>query len=143
MLENVQKELDLEIRGPDEEDLAFITDSWLKSYAESEVALRLPRSLYYSYHRTVVERILSTERTMPCVKVACLREEPSEILGWCAFYSMAYVLHYVYVKQAYRRLGVAAKLLEHLDIKLISHRTSGMQHLVHMLKNPIYYPHLV
>lgn len=102
-------ELAIETRPAEKPDLAFIFSSWLKSFRESEFAKGIPTSLYYREHHRLIERLLERAQVL----VACNPESPSQIYGWICFErSRARVIHYVYVKQPFRELGIAKRLLE-------------------------------
>lgn len=93
-------------------DAAFIADSWLRSYRKS--ADHIPGPVYYAEHRHVIEGLLPK-----CtVQIAHHAEDVHQILGWCAVQRIAlqsgnsvWALHYCYVKQPFRRLGIASRLL--------------------------------
>lgn len=88
--------------GP--EDEPFIVDSWCMSYKSQAVARDMgPR--YLVDYKWFVRALLKKVR----VTVACDVEDPGVILGWCA--SSPGVVHYVFVKHDFRRLGIAKNLL--------------------------------
>jgi hypothetical protein len=79
-----------------------------------------------NYH-AALERLLSGPVT---IKVACLREEPNIILGYSVTRKLAVgtqvvgVLDWVFVKSAWRKIGIA-KLLVPQDVEACSHLTKS------------------
>jgi GNAT superfamily N-acetyltransferase len=117
------------IRPMEPMDARFIVGSWLDSYRKgdraSAWAARIPGPVYYPHQREVIGRCL--ERST--IRVACHVEDEGQILGWAAVERTrsAAILHYVYVKQVFRHLGVAHALLDELHVHdgFTSHLTEG------------------
>jgi GNAT superfamily N-acetyltransferase len=66
----------------------------------------MPKQLYFESAGAVAERIL--ERSV-CI-VLCSEEDTAQIIGYVVFGSGP-VLHYVYVKQPFRRMGLGRHLV--------------------------------
>lgn len=97
----------VEFRPVVKEDLPFVMSSWLRSlrphaeWASSEA--------FFDVHRRVIEGLL--QRTH--VTVAVQKDDPNVIVGWVAQDAFApHVVHYVYVKRAFRLCGVAKALVK-------------------------------
>jgi GNAT superfamily N-acetyltransferase len=92
-------------------DAGLVFNSWLKSYANSAWANLIPTGrLYWERHHEVVDRLVRTAR----VVVACWEEDPDLVAGWACFQEDAQavpILHYVYVRERFRRKRLAAALL--------------------------------
>lgn len=102
---------ELLLRRPEPGDRNFIVDAWLNSNVQLATRLHMPRSLYRRHQRRLIDRLWSDPE---CTwLVACLPKDPSFIFGWaCGEASDAGpVLHFTYVKQSARRMGVATALL--------------------------------
>ena len=101
--------LPVAIRPADSGDVGLIYSSWLKSYWDARPpALRgVPREVFFSDHghHGVITRLLPRSSVL----VACEPEDPSEIYGWLCASPRA--LHYVYVKELWRRKHVATRLI--------------------------------
>jgi len=95
-------------RQPTEADLSFVYSSWLKSYRTSDASRRMVNDVYYGGHKRVIARLLSTSLAI----VAVNPEDPDQIYGYIVYAEAAGVpvVHYVYVKQPYRRHGIASQL---------------------------------
>ncbi len=96
------------IRAAEPGDMDFVGSTWRRSYDRAEYA-RAPSLLtYIASQRAAIDRALAAAT----VDVAYSVEHPEVILGWVAHAERA-VLHYLYVKDRYRRLGIGQALLEH------------------------------
>jgi GNAT superfamily N-acetyltransferase len=94
----------------------FIFATWLKSYqVNSPFAKGIPSDVFFKGHHTLLERIF--ERN-PVVILATPPGEPDVILGYVVAEPSEDVIHYVYVKPAVRRYGVAKALVEATGITL-------------------------
>lgn len=69
------------------------------------------------YH-ALLERLLRTEGLT--VTVACLKDDTDVVLGYAV--STGGCLHYIFVKKAWRKIGLGKSLLPK-DLKSVSHLT--------------------
>lgn len=125
-------------------DIGFVFNSWLKSYKNSPIARCVPTSVFYSGQHKLIEHLIANSTTI----VACSKEDPLQIFGYiCASRVQGIlVVHYIYVKQTYRMLGVGKMLLNHFDFQLSSascytHRTETGDRLSAKF-NMVYHPYL-
>lgn len=103
----------IRIREVTEADIGFVFNSWLKSYRYSFFAKIVPNSVYFSGHHKLMENLIHKGKLL----IACNPEDPSQIYGYiCAEHVQdILVVHYIYVKQTYRMLGVGKALLNQFD----------------------------
>ena len=111
--------LPLAFRPAADADVPLILNSWLMSYRNSAFAKAIPNDVYFgdNGHRG---RILSLLAGEPYLLVACSPEDEDDVRGWiCATVPAERgeltdhaVVHYVYVKQIWRRHGIATRLLK-------------------------------
>lgn len=85
-------------------DMGFIVNSWVRSYENSPFARALGPA-YLNLQDTIAKRIIAKEATL----VLCLSDDPETIVGWAC--TGENVVHYVYVKSAWRKRGLAKRLL--------------------------------
>lgn len=85
-------------------DLNFIRASWARSYWQTHARRHIPFPEYQVGQNKRMARILSGATTL----VAYFPEVPDEVLGWVC--REGSVLHYCYVKSAYRRNGIGSGL---------------------------------
>lgn len=93
------------IRPANTADQHFIHSSWHTAYWKTSARKYLTRENYDAGQDKRIDRLLYMSHTL----VAYFPEVPDEILGWCCMKDD--VLHYVYVKAAYRRRGIATGLV--------------------------------
>lgn len=95
------------------EDLSFLHHSWATSYYQGSAAYKLiSPAEFHSYHRPLRERFFSKPNTT--VIVCSPSTNPWQIIGWIAVEVIpsALILHYIYVKSAYKREGIAKQLIK-------------------------------
>lgn len=86
------------------EDLNLIRHDWFLSYRHST---DVRPDVYDRGQNALMERLI--ERCPPIV--ASLEAVPEEIVGWVCRDVVSPVVHYVYVKHAFRRVGIASALI--------------------------------
>lgn len=98
------------LRKATEADVPFIFNAWLSSYRKSYFAKDMHNTIYYSEQHKIIENLLRTCETW----VACSDIDPTQIFGFiCSeFIDKQFVLHYAYVKQGFRFLGIGTMLLK-------------------------------
>lgn len=90
-------------------DLSFIYSSWLNSYrSDSGIGRSTRKSIFFKEYNRVIDGILSDPFTR--ILVACLPDESNVICGFLAF--APGTLHYCFVKEDFRRFGIARSLAE-------------------------------
>jgi hypothetical protein len=106
------------IRPAVETDVAFIFNSWLKSYRNTEGSVS--NAVYFQFHHKLIETLL--ERSD--VKVMHQIDDPNEIIGYLCYELVENipVIHYVYIKNSFRKLNLLEKLLTSGNI---TKQTSG------------------
>lgn len=118
-LSNSQGQPLIDVRDGVKADLSFILATWLRGlrFGNSWFLMIESDTYFNTYHR-VVETILYRATTQ--IKVACLKDDPEVILGYAIYDSNA--LHWVFVKKAWRKIGVAGRLVPS-DAKTVTHLT--------------------
>lgn len=125
-MESLKKNDLIAIRDLEPEDYNFVYATWNKSYCFGNPSFRkIPQTDFYKYQSCVIRHLL----TKPGVqkKVAVLKEDPDIILGY-AFYEDD-IAHYVFVKDDWRRIGIAKGLLP-LGIQTITHSTIKLRKIL-------------
>ena len=72
-----------------------------------------------NYH-TVINSVLSTPQIN--IKVACLKEDPSVILGYAVLAATPNALHWVFIKKSWRNIGLAKDLISK-NVNVATHLT--------------------
>lgn len=94
------------VRPMEESDKSFIYSTWLRSqYYGNTWFKSIDKDIFFDNYKKIVEaRLLSAD-----VWVSCLESDHDVVLGYSV--SEGSTLHWVYVKRAWRRLGVAKELV--------------------------------
>lgn len=108
-----------DFRHDDEQERNHVLKSWLRAGVDSRFADMMGRPKWFVGHERLLREVVLPTSTIRC---AVLREDPSAIAGWAAF-GTPNALHFVYVKERWRMLGVARMLLEGATIARYTHRT--------------------
>lgn len=140
--------LNIAIRLGKPDDMPFIYSSWLKSYKQSFAAKDITNSVYYYHHHKLIENIVDDGGK---VLVACDPTDDQVIYGYFIYTLLPKFavpcLHYVYVKQPFRGLGVAKAMLTEskIDTSKLSVCThmSGIGKLAAEKYNFVYNPYIV
>lgn len=100
-----------------ESDLNFIRNSWAKSYYKgSEYVKFISPNEFHERHRPIREEIL--KRPNIALVVACSTDDEDLILGWILIEKpkekSGTILHYLYVKEAFKKEGISKELMNKL-----------------------------
>ncbi|KAK1548612.1 hypothetical protein Q3G72_011594 [Acer saccharum] len=109
-------EVPIRYRLFEETDLAFVIDSWIRSYRKRLVNQGIDRACYFYGQLALIKYLAQTTKVL----IACDAKQPMYIVGWgCAKVSDKgeFQLHYVYVKEDYRQHGVARAIVTHLGYR--------------------------
>lgn len=99
-------------------DIPFIHDAWLESFKLSHAAGPIRMTRYREVYRPEIEALFLRPGFQ--VKVAFNVEDPTQVFGFIAFeesVSRGHVVHFVYVKNYCRRLGIATGLLRSVGLE--------------------------
>lgn len=119
-------------------DAPFLFNSWLKSFRRAWFAQRIPSDVFFAQQHLVIEDILQRPETRVWVVTPAGIGDEDVICGYAVTAavpgadSKALIVHYVYVKETFRKLGLAARLLQaaglHPDthVVMLSHMTQFM-----------------
>lgn len=137
----------IKIRAASESDKPFIYANWLRHYKNrSYFAKRIRNSVFYKWHHLVLEKIL--DRSSTKILIAHPPEEAELILGFMVYEDQpdGSVIHFVYIKPQFKRMGIAKKLFASADLKesqYFTHWTFDVDELIQKLPNLIYDPYRI
>jgi GNAT superfamily N-acetyltransferase len=126
------------VRESISDDTPFIFSTFLRGlYYGDPYFARTPKNSFMKAYHSVLEQILS----LPAVKVhiACLKEDPEVILGYSITGGEGTILHWVFVKSAWRGIGIAKELVPS-TIKAATHTTSVGDSLLRKHRDVIFDP---
>jgi hypothetical protein len=117
------------IRQAVEADVPFIFNSWLKSYRASCRSISNP--VYFEFQHKTIEALLKRCQ----VQVACNATDANQLYGYIVYEQIdgVLVVHYCYIKDAFRRIGLLPKLAAGLDVSaggFYTHDTRGAAKLL-------------
>ena len=94
------------------EDKNFILSTFLKGlyYGDSWFSV-MPKFVFMDNYKGIAEMLISSPKHT--VKVACLPDDPSVILGYSILSSDFQGIDWVFVKSAWRNKGIGRSLLPH------------------------------
>lgn len=136
-----------DIRSATKDDKNFILKSFLLGlYYGDTWFSKIPKRVFMDNYKRVAEAIFY--RNLSSIKVACLIDDPTVILGYAILNPTEEVLHFVYVKggkregfkEGWRRKGIATKLIPS-TVNCITHLTGiGEQLLNRFKEKPLFNP---
>ena len=98
------------LRGLRPSDEGFVIKGWRESYRDAAAVKGADRDHY----RDEMARVIAHYCRIGLVRIACSIDDSDQLLGFAVL--LPDELVYVYVKQAFRKLGIARQLLEGLTI---------------------------
>jgi ribosomal protein S18 acetylase RimI-like enzyme len=128
------------LRNAKLEDYAFIKATWLRGlyYGESWYSM-IPKDIFMKNNSLYFDKLLGSTKTL--VMVACLKEDPDTILGYSVISKDLKILHWIYVKSAWRNQGLAKKLTP-IEMESVSHITKLGLTLLKKFPNIIINPYI-
>ena len=124
------------VRPGKPEDINFILATFLRGlyYGESYFSL-IPKAIFMSNYKVVAIALLTRHQ----VRVACLPDDQDVILGYSIVSHDHKILHWVQVKQVFRKKGIARSLVPK-EVKQVSHLTKLGVALLPKIPNSIFNP---
>ena len=105
-------------------DLPFILATWLRSlFYGHRFYGSIKKDVFFRQYERLLKRVIP----LCTVEVACLSDDENVILGYVVYRGST--LHWVYVKQSWRRMGIASRLLPEVITK-ITHKTRMIEKLI-------------
>lgn len=130
--------------GPDDQN--YVIATWLHHFkSNSYFAKRIRHAVYYDRQHRVISTILSRTRTQ--VLIAHPEGEPEVILGFLVSEDLTtyHSIHFAFVKEELRRMGIAKKLVTHAGIDPdgahFTHWTYPVNDLINRFPGLIYDPY--
>jgi GNAT superfamily N-acetyltransferase len=106
----------VKLRAAQPGDRSYVLKTWVSGYNHSPIARALG-NCYYRAWAPIIERQYSRSD----IRIACVPDEPGAIIGFAVVQPKLKLLHYVAIREKWRRKGVASLLLsaelECADIK--------------------------
>jgi len=121
------------IREVTDTDISFIYSTWLKSYRHGSYAADMSNDVFFSYHKEIIAKILDQSNTE--IKILVNEDDHDQIYGYAVQSKVGgrSITHFVYIKFSFRKLGLASRLVESMD--LFPDTTNFITHLPRGYKN--------
>lgn len=103
--------MNLEFDAPTAEEFPLVFDAWAESFRKSPWAGCIPNRLYDEVARTAIAELIDRGARVR-VAVIPLPDGGRRVLGYSVTEPGHRVLHWLYVKQPYRGVGVGRRILE-------------------------------
>lgn len=136
----------ISLREYEETDIPFIFKSWLVNFrASNYLEDIIDHDIYFEFHKRLVEKILSDSICL----LAANPEDESQVFGYIAYRKIKglNILHYIYVKAPYRRLGIAEFLLDFVFEKkrqtIVTTHYTRMARVLRRKWNIVFNPYLL
>jgi len=123
----MSRDLPVQVRDMTENDTSFIYSTWLKSYRHSTFAKDLSNDVFFAYHKEAIAKILDSDSTR--VSMLVNSDDHDQIYGY-GIQQLAgkqSITHFIYVKFAFRKLGLATRLIE--SMSLFPHPINFITHI--------------
>jgi ribosomal protein S18 acetylase RimI-like enzyme len=131
----IMSEIKFNLRKFQPTDLNFILGTWMESYFFF-MPSRPPKHIFAKEHSLLINKHLPH---CDCL-IACAEDDENQILGYII--TEKEILHYIYVKGMFRKLGIGSKLMSKLNSEVVhTHYTQPIKHFSHRYKL-IYNPYL-
>ena len=97
-----------DIRDAQTEDKNFVIATFLRGLYYGNTWFKLiPKDIFMNEYKTIVEALVN----ISTIKIACLKEDTSVILGYSILSNDYQIVHWVYVKKSWRNNGIANTLV--------------------------------
>lgn len=122
-------------------DEPFIYATWLRGlyYGDPHYS-RIHKPRFMEHYHSLITQALANKKII--TKVACLTDDPTVVLGYAIYetYTDATVLHWVFVKEAWRGIKIGSKLCpeKFTEVTHLTRQASGI--LKKKRLNPVFDP---
>lgn len=119
----------IELRLFESSDFNFIKNSYMKSYRNSNLTRYVNQIVYNKYQSKLFDSIVRTANIL----IACNSSDSYQILGYIIYDNSKKIIHYVYVKNPFRKNHIAKRLIERVASEgwQISHLTPFMKSILY------------
>ena len=118
-------------------DKNFIYKTWLRGlYYGDDWVGEIQDSIFYPNYNDVIDEIFS--RPTVQINMAVLKDDEDVILGYSVSEPLNSVLHWVFVKKSWRRIGIAKMLID-FEPSIVTHLTfvgKSLKNRYNLIFNP-------
>lgn len=129
----------IEIRAAEKDELNFVLHSWLRSLrSASHYHRKIPSKTFYDSHAKIIEGILERGHCLVVNPINLAKIIVGYII-WEHGDDETVILHYVYVKESYRKMGLSKFLIETVSYG----RDKIATHFSELIKDTTFNPYLL
>lgn len=127
-------------------DTAFVVDTWLNNFkSDGYFAKRIRHSIYRYNHSKIINHLLERDDAETLIAYP-YGDDPDIILGFIV-HTKPSIIHYCFVKQELRGMGIGKKLLEYANLNvnncIFTHWTFAMNDIFAKNSGMEYNPYLI
>ena len=123
------------------EDKAFVIATWLRGYYYGEKAIgEIDKAAFMEAYNKRLNSLIDTNRMN--IQVVCLKDDPEVILAYAALNHENTIIHWVFSKAAWRKVGLAKRLIP-VTIDTVTHLTQIGRSILKKHGNIKYNPFLL
>lgn len=128
---------EIKTRGPRPTDIPFIYSTWLDSYRhDSDIGRNLRSSIFYENYQLIIDSLLDKSDIL----LAVSKDDEDVIFGYMVASKTNNTIHYVFVKHAFRGLGIAKMLFkEQFNNTICITITHKTKYISPLLENKSYF----
>lgn len=130
-----------QIRDSKPADDNFILATFLRGvYYGNPITAMIPKDIFMAHYKYKAEALVK-DRNKAIVKIACLPDDEDVIIGYSILSTDYQTIHYVYVKDRFRKQGIGRSLVPQYP-QAVSHLTALGISLLTKFKDCHYNPFL-
>ncbi len=101
-----------QLRPPTTEDVAFVFNSWLKSFRDAPAMVNLSNTTYYKEMHRCIERVVQSDTCRVVVACSSVPGDENVIFGYAIGEALGgeLVIHWAYCKHPFRGFGIGKAL---------------------------------
>lgn len=127
-----------DIRDYVEDDKSFVMSTFLRGiYYGNSWFNMVPKDIFMNNYKHNAEAIVDSPKTS--IKIACMQGSPDVIFGYSILSEDFQTVHFVYVKKAFRKVGIGKSLVPQHP-KYASHMTELGKQLLPKLPQCVFNP---
>ena len=89
-------------------DESFVYSSWLKSYRNNKYfAHAMDNETYFQFHALIIDTLVKDNN----LSILCSKDDEDQIYGFICNRPDNKVIHFIYIKYPYRKMGLGKMLL--------------------------------
>jgi hypothetical protein len=116
-------------------DTNFILKSWLTTFKNTGPAvIRMLDSEYFQDYQVIIKHFMSHSKTT----IVC--DPDDEAVIWAYMVESPHAIHYIYVKETFRQLGIGKFLVSQSKHQHFTHWTHALKPIINKFPDLIYNP---